>query len=1006
MRRRVDVRRGLGLVIRASLTASVVFCSAPLAVLGADSSPIESARALVGQYDIGASSLADALDRFGEQSGLQVVYPHGITDGLTVAPLSGRYTAADALTRLLAGTRLRLMFANAKTVVVLDESRLAMFGQTPEEIARDARQDRPALKVQLGQVNVRDVRRTLPQESSGSAFGFDKQLLETPRSVSFISKETIDLFGLNSVEDLVRVVPGAFTTTRFGIQGGIDVRSVPADTYFRGMKRLYLQGHVNSVLSANDSIEVVRGPPSPIYGMGKVGGYTNVQPRSSRGRDGLVMPDDESFVRMTAGSYDLRGLSFGVSEPFALAGRRGGYSVYGNLSSSNAYARGVPNDAQLLQLSTTLNRFPGRFRLETGLSLQRSMTAGALIGRFTQGVADNGRYVRGTPLINLDANGNGRIGFLEMHRGSPVTGNLSVDNQPLLQMFAWQYDADGKPLPLAQFARTAGIPQSLFDYLSAHPEADPGGLLRAQGVGGPQPLSGSVPIGLALDPRTTGYGKLDIRRFSAYEKRLEADLATGYIDLINDDDPDFTIKNQLFFDSMNQYKESEQPFGTDQNPRIWEDKLTVTRRLKALPDWVRINLLGSINYRGTYAPAAQCFGDHSNNRTDATASTWNDRDAGMTPNTTFAVCTANDDIGNDGFPYTVHGKTKFSEMGAGALLDIDFSSGTNLLVGWRFDGSSARNIEYAGTLDVTRGTSANPGRFSTSSVAVKGWDDGTSWSLSLSQKLPGELVPYATFAHSSLTLDNNVNRISNTQIGLGHIGASRFVEFGIKGSLFERSLFFSSAAYEQRRIGVNSVGDPSLGNSEVAGTNTRGWETELKWVPTRSFLMTLYALNQRTLYAPNRGGNIQVDARALGFQDVLDPATGDVVYPAEAFLYGGRAFVMLPAGLDQYREKQGNPNTQFGFTTQLMLTPRLGITLSGNYLSSVSAGRLQLTELPEARVFNLGLFRDWRHWHLKADVFNFTDQRYFRARNGDTLADLPVTAMPGRRFQLTLQRYF
>ena len=88
---------------------------------------------------------------------------------------------------------------------------------------------------------------TLPVEG---AFGFSKTLLETPRAVSLISSEMIDKLSLSAVEDLVRVVPGVFTTTRFGIQGGIDVRNVPADTYFRGMRRVSLQGNARSVLAA------------------------------------------------------------------------------------------------------------------------------------------------------------------------------------------------------------------------------------------------------------------------------------------------------------------------------------------------------------------------------------------------------------------------------------------------------------------------------------------------------------------------------------------------------------------------------------------------------------------------------------------------------------------------------------------------------------------------------------------------------------------------------------
>lgn len=968
---------------------------------------IQAATRQVAHYGLGDTALADALDRFGEQSGLQVVYAQGLVDGRSAPRVAGDLSAAQALDELLGGSGLAWQFANARTVLVLPAAAIeSVNGGDSAGEGPAAPAERRLRLVRLGAIQVRDPRRTLPDERSNSAFGFGKLLLDTPRSVSFISKETIDLFGLSSVEDLVRVVPGAFTTTRFGIQGGVDVRSVPADTFFRGMKRLNLQGHANSVLSANDSIEVVRGPPSPIFGMGKIGGYTNVVPRGARARDGGYLPETQGFVQLVGGDYDHREVDFGANGPLSIGGHRGGYSLFGLVSGADSYARGVPNDARLLQSSMSLDRVAGPFRLESGITLQESFTAGALIGRFTQAVADTGRYVRGVPLVNLDANGNGKIGFLEMERGSPVAGNLSVNNQPLAQIFPWQYDASGKPLPLNRFAKVPGIPQTLYDYLNAHPEADPGGLLRAQGVGGPQPYSKSVPIGMALDPRTTGYDVLDIRRFSAYEKRLEANFLTAYLDLVWDDDPDFTIKNQLFFDSMNQYKESEQPFGTDQNPRVYEDKITVTRRITHLPDWLRINALGSLNYRHTYAPSGQCFGDWSNNRTDAMASTWDNRTGGMTPNTTFAVCVSNDDINNDGFPYTNHGKTTFAEYGSAALLDIDLFTNTNLLAGARFDLSEARNVDYAGTLDVTKGTAANPGVFAPADLGAHGWDNGTSWSLSLSHKLPGQFVPYVTWARSSLTLDTNINRISNQIIQQGHIGASRFTEAGVKASLLDHSLFFSSAWYEQRRIGVNAVGDPSLGNTEVAATLSRGWETELKWVPVRNVLTTFYALTQSTYYTPNRGGNIQVDARALGFQDVVDPASGKVIYPAEAFLYGGRAFVALPAGVDTYREKQGNPNTQYGFTAQYVLPQGLGLTLSGNYISAVPAGRLQLTELPEARVFNAGLFYDTGAWHVKGDIYNFTDERYFRARNGDTLADLPVSAMPGRRLQLSIRRDF
>ena len=117
-----------------------------------------------------------------------------------------------------------------------------------------------------------DPLRALATGPTDSAFGFSKSLLETPRSVSFVSEQQINLFGISTVDDLTRLVPGTFTNTRYGLQGGVMVRGVPSDMYYRGMKRLQMQGHVRTVLSAMDGIVVIKGPPSPIFGMGRIGG--------------------------------------------------------------------------------------------------------------------------------------------------------------------------------------------------------------------------------------------------------------------------------------------------------------------------------------------------------------------------------------------------------------------------------------------------------------------------------------------------------------------------------------------------------------------------------------------------------------------------------------------------------------------------------------------------------------------------------------------------------------
>ena len=57
----------------------------------------------------------------------------------------------------------------------------------------------------------------------------------------------------------------------------------------------------------------------------------------------------------------------------------------------------------------------------------------------------------------------------------------------------------------------------------------------------------------------------------------------------------------------------------------------------------------------------------------------------------------------------------------------------------------------------------------------------------------------------------------------------------------------------------------------------------------RNLFASIYAQRQITKYDPNVGGLILVDASALGFQNVTD-SSGHVIYPADAFLYGGRAY--------------------------------------------------------------------------------------------------------------------
>ncbi len=126
---------------------------------------------------------------------------------------------------------------------------------------------------------------------------------------------------------------------------------------------------------------------------------------------------------------------------------------------------------------------------------------------------------------------------------------------------------------------------------------DPTGQLRAQGIGGPRPTSGYVPVGFMLDPRTTGYDTLDVRRPGTFEKDVEGTFVLAFADLVYDRDPRLHDQEPALFDSMDQSKTSETPSGGKQDVYAIENKLTVTRRITQVPAWLGVNALASLNAR-------------------------------------------------------------------------------------------------------------------------------------------------------------------------------------------------------------------------------------------------------------------------------------------------------------------------------------------------------------------------------------------------------------------------
>lgn len=170
-----------------------------------------------------------------------------------------------------------------------------------------------------------------PLKDVGTVFGFDKTLVETPRSASSVSSEQMERFGITDIYDLVAQAPGTFTNSFFGVGGALDIRGTPGEVYFRGVRRLDNAGNYPTPIGASERIDIVRGPASPIFGHSKTGGYMNFVPKTARVQGGALLDAPEGEIRFTTGSWSKADVSVELRGPVKLGETEIGYSLYAEI---------------------------------------------------------------------------------------------------------------------------------------------------------------------------------------------------------------------------------------------------------------------------------------------------------------------------------------------------------------------------------------------------------------------------------------------------------------------------------------------------------------------------------------------------------------------------------------------------------------------------------------------------------------------------------------------------
>ena len=382
--------------------------------------------------------------------------------------------------------------------------------------------------------------RALPVEDVGSVFGFDKNLVEIPRSASTISSEQLERFGITDIYGLVAQAPGTFTNSFFGVGGALDIRGQAGETYFRGVRRLDNPGNYPTPIGASDRIDIVRGPASPIYGPSKSGGYMNFVPKTARLSAGKYIEEPEGEVRYTGGSWDKSVLAASITGPASIGGQQFGYHLYAEVEDSGSFYRNIGTEQTILQAAFDSD-LTDNLRVEFGGMYHdyKGKQNGGW-NRLTQDLIDNGTYLTGQAQV-LDTDGDGELSPFEF---------LDVGNfSPFFVPPSAATDAD-----FADF-----------------------GFLALENVG------------------TTQLSRSNV--IQSEDDTLENELVTLYFDVIYENDNGLEVKNQMFYEAYENLNENDYGFSQFHDSWVFENKFVITKKFEL--NWADVTAQVSPSVRHT-----------------------------------------------------------------------------------------------------------------------------------------------------------------------------------------------------------------------------------------------------------------------------------------------------------------------------------------------------------------------------------------------------------------------
>ena len=595
----------------------------------------------------------------------------------------------------------------------------------------------------MEEVVVRGDLGSLPGERVESVFGFEKSIIDTPRSASTISEEMMDRFNMQDIDELVALAPGTFTQSFFGVAGSLDVRGTAGETYFRGIRRLDNPGNYPTPIGASDRVDIVRGPASPIMGPSKIGGYLNFNPKSARIEEtGSYIEERVTELSYSGGSWGRNVLTAEVGGPAAIGGKPLGYYLYGEVENSDSFYTNAPGVSQSLVQASFDMDLSDNVRIQFGGMVhdyKGSQNAGW--NRLTQDLIDTGTYITGTP-TPLDTSGDGAISHDEYY-----AGNI---NPFALYAFFGQKDIDLATLSDASFG---------FDYENSNMILEN--------------------VGTAILPMSS--------TLIASDDLLENKVNTLYFD-IDVGLGSWNLTNKLFYESYENLNENAYGFSQFHDASVVEDQLILSRVFDGDSLTTSIQISPSIR-RTEFTHGDDYYNEYFSRRDLTGPSTALDR---------RVLATRIDS------EYSEYYVGEYTNLGFGVMADFAHESGLSLLLGARYDVIDMESTTPAGKTQSDSAFTSSEGGVDVAVNSATAEPSGVSWSGSLSYSIGG-FVPYVTMSEQNTVIAGQGSELQVGNVFTGNaFGSSELMEYGVKGSLLDDRLYFAVSSYEMERTDFNA----------------------------------------------------------------------------------------------------------------------------------------------------------------------------------------------------------